>query len=312
MSSHVTNALEWDGLVRRTLSDMVTHRRGANSNNTTLESPPPLTRDRRRAFSRYVLIARDGRAVRVPWTAIVWITHRLVIIGLRCAKKGGDGEYVNREMRHVWYWANDLHHDRDHTLLLTKLIDDAPELGWSESRMCALGVAFPRDVDEKGFHERACVAFAGYDRLVRFRQEQQSQQQPPVGTKRPSSSSDAADHIADDHGHAEKMEEDENDGEERAPTCVVCLCADPSAHPRCRRGTCRVATCATCWRDSRGLCALCDRSSINASYQCSACGKERRLTRYGYSCTLCNEASLCDTCHVRFGMCTGCEVKMEL
>ena len=66
--------------------------------------------------------------------------------------------------------------------------------------------------------------------------------------------------------------------EEAAPpatceTCVVCLEERESTQVRCRAGTCAAKVCATCHADSRGLCPICDRGSINAVYPCERCYK---------------------------------------
>ena len=90
-------------------------------------------------------------------------------------------------------------------------------------------------------------------------------------------------------------------------TCVICLEERPSAAKRCRHDSCGTHVCETCHSDSRGLCPVCDRSSINADYPCSSCHRLTRLRAYGFPCSVCNTHSLCSHCFSGFEACGACE-----
>lgn len=90
-------------------------------------------------------------------------------------------------------------------------------------------------------------------------------------------------------------------------TCVVCLEERESTQVRCHAGTCAAKVCATCHADSRGLCPICDRGSINAVYPCERCYKLTPLREYGYPCLNCDGRNLCKTCYAGFRECCSCE-----
>ena len=90
-------------------------------------------------------------------------------------------------------------------------------------------------------------------------------------------------------------------------TCIICLEEQVTARKRCRHDHCGTYVCDTCHSDSRGLCPVCDRSSINADYPCSSCHKLTRLSQYGFPCTACNSRSLCSDCYTGFSACGACE-----
>lgn len=90
-------------------------------------------------------------------------------------------------------------------------------------------------------------------------------------------------------------------------TCVICLEEKPTSRKRCRHDHCGTHVCDTCHSDSRGLCPVCDRSSINADYPCSSCQRLTRLSQYGFPCAGCDTHSLCATCYGEFGACGACE-----
>jgi hypothetical protein len=102
---------------------------------------------------------------------------------------------------------------------------------------------------------------------------------------------------------ANKRSYEESAGE----TCVICLEEKASARKRCRHDHCGTHVCNKCHSDSRGLCPVCDRSSINADYPCSSCHKLTRLSQYGFPCTACNSKSMCADCYTGFSACGACE-----
>jgi len=90
-------------------------------------------------------------------------------------------------------------------------------------------------------------------------------------------------------------------------TCVICLEEHPTSQKRCRHDHCGTHVCDKCHSDSRGLCPVCDRSSINADYPCSSCHRLTRLSQYGYPCTACASHSLCAHCYGSFSACGSCD-----
>lgn len=91
------------------------------------------------------------------------------------------------------------------------------------------------------------------------------------------------------------------------PTCVVCLDEKPTASARCRHATCAAHVCDVCHADSRGLCPICDRSSINAVYPCACCRRLTKLSDYGFPCVACSTSTLCTACYKQYGECSACE-----
>ncbi|MGZ0213854.1 MAG: hypothetical protein ACKVI4_15380, partial [Actinomycetales bacterium] len=130
-----------------------------------------------------------------------------------------------------------------------------------------------------GFHEEACKRFAEYRRRVRAAVKQ--------GGKR------------------KRCEEPNQHGE--LHTCVVCLDNRATARARCRGGTCTANVCDVCHSDSRGLCPICDRTAINATYPCGRCYKRKTLTHFGYECIGCGEHTLCRSCYSEYRECCSCE-----
>lgn len=131
------------------------------------------------------------------------------------------------------------------------------------------------------FHELACERFA------RFRKRAAAAALKEVKRKR----------------------EDEPAAKDDTPreTCVICLEERPTAYKRCRHNHCGTHVCIKCHCDSRGLCPVCDRSSINADYPCSSCHRLVRLGEYGFPCTGCDTHSLCSHCYTEFSECSACE-----
>lgn len=133
--------------------------------------------------------------------------------------------------------------------------------------------------DPVNFHSEACKRFARYRTRVcvavaKERKRKRNVETPPKGA-----------------------------GE----TCVICLEEKPTSRKRCRHDSCGTHVCDTCHSDSRGLCPVCDRSSINADYPCSSCHRLTRLSQYGLPCSVCNTHSLCSSCYTSFGACGACE-----
>ena len=95
---------------------------------------------------------------------------------------------------------------------------------------------------------------------------------------------------------------------EPALTCIICFEDKRTARSRCRAPECHAPVCHECHAEARGLCALCDRSAINADYPCSSCHKLTRLQQYGHACIGCGAHSLCESCYVGFGQCAPCDV----
>lgn len=91
-------------------------------------------------------------------------------------------------------------------------------------------------------------------------------------------------------------------------TCLICLEDKSTSLKRCRHAHCGAHVCEDCHAASRGLCPLCDRSAINANYPCSCCNTLTRLPQYGFQCTGCDAASLCESCYCAFGACVACDV----
>ena len=137
------------------------------------------------------------------------------------------------------------------------------------------------DDDDTSFHKTACERFA----LFRKR---------------------AAVAAAKDKKRKRLEQEESSEGGE---TCVICLEERASAQKRCRHVNCGTHVCDACHSNSRGLCPVCDRPSINADYPCSSCHRLTRLSCYGYPCTACDSHSLCVRCYGEFGACGACSVE---
>lgn len=67
------------------------------------------------------------------------------------------------------------------------------------------------------------------------------------------------------------------------------------------------STCVECHAKLRHYCPICDRSQINAAYQCLTCNSIVPLQDYGFPCVGCDECSLCVACYREFGECTDCD-----
>ena len=104
-----------------------------------------------------------------------------------------------------------------------------------------------------------------------------------------------------------KRDDSEAAGDGVYETCVICLEEKQTAIKRCRHDHCGTHVCMKCHSDSRGLCPVCDRSSINADYPCSSCHRLVRLCEYGFPCTGCAAHSLCTHCYKGFSECGACE-----
>ena len=99
----------------------------------------------------------------------------------------------------------------------------------------------------------------------------------------------------------------EKEEEEEEGVCAVCLDSGSDCVVRCERKQCKSLVCNSCHIKMRGLCAICDRTAINADYPCSSCHTVVRLQQYGYRCLCCKAHSMCERCYCAFRMCAACD-----
>lgn len=169
---------------------------------------------------------------------------------------------------------------------------------------CAL-VSDP--IDATDFHRLACKRFA------RFRKRAASAALSERKTAEQDSKKRwrAEDYDKNEYVHPDTADDDGYGGIADAcgRTCVICLEDKLTAGKRCRHDSCGAHVCATCYSEARGLCPICDRSSINADYPCSCCGRLTRLRQYGFPCVACAANTLCKDCFGSFSECgpCGCE-----
>ena len=67
------------------------------------------------------------------------------------------------------------------------------------------------------------------------------------------------------------------------------------------------AMCKACHAALRHLCPVCERSKINASYQCLTCNSVVSLKDYGMPCSKCGKNALCTGCYSEYGECVACD-----
>lgn len=88
--------------------------------------------------------------------------------------------------------------------------------------------------------------------------------------------------------------------------CTVCLDENVELSDRNCCGT-QGATCFDCSQKLRSLCPVCDRSFLNATYQCTLCNAEVPLKEYGFPCSTCQQCTLCNNCYHQFAECAECD-----
>jgi hypothetical protein len=93
----------------------------------------------------------------------------------------------------------------------------------------------------------------------------------------------------------------------RRRTCVVCLEEEVVPHgkalPKKSSCKCSIHVCNECDERLRGLCPLCERTKVNADYECMCCGGFFKLDKSGFPCTTCGDRSLCRSCFDGFEEC---------
>lgn len=89
-------------------------------------------------------------------------------------------------------------------------------------------------------------------------------------------------------------------------TCTVCLDDNAELSNRNCCGS-QGATCFDCSQKLRGLCPVCDRSGLNATYQCSVCSAECALGDFGFPCITCQKCTLCNNCYRQCAECAECD-----
>lgn len=88
--------------------------------------------------------------------------------------------------------------------------------------------------------------------------------------------------------------------------CTVCLEENVELSDRNCCGS-QGATCCDCSEKLRSLCPVCDRSALNATYQCSVCNSEVGLKDFGYPCITCQQCIICNNCYHQCAECAECD-----
>lgn len=89
-------------------------------------------------------------------------------------------------------------------------------------------------------------------------------------------------------------------------TCTVCLEDNVELSDRNCCGS-QGTTCIDCSEKLRSLCPVCDRSELNATYQCSVCNSEVGLREFGYPCITCQQCITCSNCYHQCAECVECD-----
>lgn len=117
--------------------------------------------------------------------------------------------------------------------------------------------------------------------------------------------------VAETHKRGVKRKIDDSTGDSKcaqAEQCIVCL-EDKALTFCCQAGTCSSKLCSDCQTSMRGMCPICDRSKLRASYCCASCDAATQLQHYGAPCAECGDLICCTVCYKSFGRCTFCEQK---
>tara|TARA_Y100000389_G_scaffold65666_1_gene61781 strand:- start:1317 stop:2180 length:864 start_codon:yes stop_codon:yes gene_type:complete len=94
--------------------------------------------------------------------------------------------------------------------------------------------------------------------------------------------------------------------DEHETTCVVCM-EDFTGFVERPCGKCTTPVCQSCSDRMRGMCAVCDRSKLNAHYECHGCGGLEDLKHSGFPCVTCGENVLCAMCYRAYDECYACD-----
>lgn len=88
-------------------------------------------------------------------------------------------------------------------------------------------------------------------------------------------------------------------------TCSLCLEDLDDVQPSTCCGSAS-STCFKCKSKLRGLCLLCDRSTLSSHYECSCCKQWICFEQSGFPCLSCEKASVCRGCHSQGSVCSEC------
>ena len=95
-----------------------------------------------------------------------------------------------------------------------------------------------------------------------------------------------------------------------AANCIICFETCTTAYKRCSRSNCNIPVCGLCNERMRGLCGICDRNALNASYLCSSCTCTVSLDHFGYPCLACGLHNTCRQCYLDFRPCASCDASL--
>jgi len=289
--------------------------------------PPPMLPPRSTSgfFSDFVLVARNNDRVRVPHSMIVR-DHNTPPIKLQRSICMGCGSHNNccrgweippandvvvlstRDLQGMVHYGWYLRFDIDPHRLVRIPLNIVQGLwalvrkteGLNTSSLNAEFVDAYMTAEGTDFEAMATLRIGQVGaRIKRIRKAEAPA--PSRGKKRG---------LYEDPGPSSKPASPErNDPTQLKGECSVCLEEDYVHKQDCCGSA--GAVCTGCRAKMRHLCPVCDRSKVNADYQCASCSMVIPFKEFGFPCSSCNKCTICATCYKHYEECLDCDWMTE-
>jgi len=177
-----------------------------------------------------------------------------------------------------------------------------------ETRATDVDVPIDTRLDRPCFDDTKSLKALAFERFVRFGVRLQPRRRDALAARPAKRSRSESLERASRPGDG--TESDSSSTGRGGGPCVVCFGGFVDGRARsvaCRLGVCSALACDECSARCRGLCPICDRSILSANYECGCCRSLVRLHEFGHACDTCEEAVLCQSCHIKRRECRGCE-----